>query len=212
MLLVPYAVRKNEWLGLIAKRYAVSLKQLLSYNPQIRDPDHVWVGTLIKVPIDNSIGPKDTQPPKDLRSPILGPCVRAPDGTVIHLPERVWLPRLGIVGGGWVHLTQEDLKYAHVEGVRGDKYQVWFSLSIGESESESSRTGKEIGKDLAADGTRHMGKSVHIMPKSPGVMSGAISVLFSLLDPTNTDGEASFLVSAENGTMTTVRITYPAGH
>jgi LysM repeat protein len=216
MLLVPYAVRKNEWLGLIAKRYAVSLKQLLSYNPQIRDPDHVWVGTIIKVPIDNSIRPKDSQFPKDLRSPILGPYLRAPDGTVIHLPERVWLSRMGIVGGGWVHLTQEDLKGAYVEGVRGDKYQVWFNLSIRKSESESSRTGKEIGKDLAADGARHLGKSktadINIMPKTPKVMSGAISVLSSLLDPTNMDGEALFLVSAENGTMTIVRITYQAGH
>jgi hypothetical protein len=147
-----------------------------------------------------------------LRSPILGPYVRAPDGTVIHLPERVYLPRLGIVGGGWVHLTQVDLKGAHVEGVRGDKYQVWFNLPIRESESESSRAGKEIGKDSAADGARHVGKSVHIMPKMPKVLSGAISVLFSLLDPTIMEGEAFFLVSAENGTVTTARITYQAGH
>jgi hypothetical protein len=209
MLLVPYAVRKNEWLCLIAKRYKVSLKQLLSYNPQIRDPDHVWVGTVIKVPIDNSLGPTDIQVPKDMASPILGPWVQAPDGAIIRLPSRIWLSRSGFVGGGWVHLTREDVKGAAVSGTRGVQYEVSFYLSFEEdTHPEGAEAAKDISKDVGEHGAVETGVHTGLLPKTASPMG----ILLSLLNPKNGEGEDQFLVTADNGTRTVVKVLYAAGH
>src|SRR5215468_5551855 len=96
MLWVDYAIRKGDWLAGIARRYKTTLKELRAHNPQISDPDHVFVGTMIKVPIDNSISPADIGVPKDLPPPIVGLYVRAPDGVVIRFPSHIKLPYYGL--------------------------------------------------------------------------------------------------------------------
>jgi LysM repeat protein len=208
MLLVPYAIRKNEYLDLIARRNRITLKQLLSYNPQIRDPDHVWVGTIIKVPIDNSIMPGDVPVSRDLGNPIIGPWVKAPDGTIIRLPTRLWLHRAGIFSGAWCSLTQKDVKGATVTGVRGVGYRVSFFLSFGETNSEAAEAAQDLGKDVAEHGAVEGGVHVGALPESASPMG----IILSVINPSNVEGQDTFLVTADNGTRTVVTVLYPAEH
>jgi hypothetical protein len=151
MLLVPYAIRKNEWLGLIARRNKISLRELLKYNPQIHDPDHVWEGTIIKVPIDNSISPPDLSAAKDLPAPIVGPFVKAPDGVIIRLPDHIRLPYYGLA-----YISHERAGSASVRGTRATGYAVTLVLWDLE-ESHGAKAAKEVGEHAAVEGGVHLG-------------------------------------------------------
>jgi len=45
-----YTVKKGDYLGKIAKEFGVGLQDLLKMNPQIKNPDKIMVGDIIKVP------------------------------------------------------------------------------------------------------------------------------------------------------------------
>jgi LysM repeat protein len=216
MLWVSYAIRKNDWLGLIATRHHVSLKELLAHNPAIRDPDHVPIGTVIKVPIDNSVSAGEIAAAKDSPPPILTPHATAPDGAIIRLPDLVRLPYYKY---GWVHITQERLHGASVTGSRVSGYHVSFSLPEGKDSPvdagkrvvEQRTAGSGLNPPLPRGPSSGVPALKH-KPPGPGLKpptGGPMHVILSLLDPTPTGGLHSFLVRADNGAFAQITIIYP---
>lgn len=196
MMLVPYVVRKNEWLGLIARMHHVSLRELLRYNPQIRNPDHLWEGMTIKVPLDNAIRPGDVSAGRDANVPILGPYATAPDGTIIRLPSSVSLPYYGIA-----RITSAMARGADVTGMRGVGYAL--TLVVGDG---SGHAGAEFAKDVGEHGAVEGGIHGGVLPRT----AGPLAILLSLLNPKTAGGEYMFTVMADNGTRTKVTVQYPA--
>ena len=50
-VIVMYKVKSGDTLGKIATAYHITLKELLAANPQIKNPDLIHVGELIKIPV-----------------------------------------------------------------------------------------------------------------------------------------------------------------
>lgn len=50
-VIVMYKVKAGDTLGKIATAYHITLKELLAANPQIKNPDLIHVGELIKIPV-----------------------------------------------------------------------------------------------------------------------------------------------------------------
>ncbi len=50
-VIVMYKVKAGDTLGKIATSYHITLKELLAANPQIKNPDLIHVGELIKIPV-----------------------------------------------------------------------------------------------------------------------------------------------------------------
>jgi N-acetylmuramoyl-L-alanine amidase len=50
-VIVMYKVKAGDTLGKIATAYHITLKELLAANPQIKNPDVIHVGELIKIPV-----------------------------------------------------------------------------------------------------------------------------------------------------------------
>lgn len=50
-VVVMYKVKSGDTLGKIATAYHITLKELLAENPQIKNPDLIHVGELIKIPV-----------------------------------------------------------------------------------------------------------------------------------------------------------------
>lgn len=50
-VIVMYKVKAGDTLGKIATSYHITLKELLAANPQIKNPDLIHVGDLIKIPV-----------------------------------------------------------------------------------------------------------------------------------------------------------------
>ena len=50
-VIVMYKVKAGDTLGKIATAYHITLKELLAENPQIKNPDLIHVGDLIKIPV-----------------------------------------------------------------------------------------------------------------------------------------------------------------
>lgn len=50
-VIVMYKVKSGDTLGKIATSYHITLKELLAANPQIKNPDLIHVGDLIKIPV-----------------------------------------------------------------------------------------------------------------------------------------------------------------
>ena len=48
---VDYTVKKGDTLNAIAKKYNVTLSAIMAVNPQIKDPNKIYVGQVIKIPI-----------------------------------------------------------------------------------------------------------------------------------------------------------------
>ena len=46
-----YIVEKGDTLWLIAKRFGVSLEELIRANPQIKDPNKIYPGNRINIPL-----------------------------------------------------------------------------------------------------------------------------------------------------------------
>lgn len=49
--MLVYTVQKGDTLWLIAKRYGISLESLIKANPQIKDPNKIYPGDKVKVPV-----------------------------------------------------------------------------------------------------------------------------------------------------------------
>lgn len=60
---MTYKVKAGDNLSKVAKRYGISLAQLLKANPQIKNPDRIKVGQLINIP-DTSVATTKPLPPK----------------------------------------------------------------------------------------------------------------------------------------------------
>ena len=56
-----YIVKKGDFLGKIAKQNATSVERLLKINPQIKDPDKIFIGQ--KINIDSGTIPPPPPPP-----------------------------------------------------------------------------------------------------------------------------------------------------
>jgi LysM repeat protein len=194
MLWVNYVVQKNEWLDLIARRYKVNLKVLIAHNPQIINPDRIWPGEVISVPIDNSIAPGELTPPKDLPPPILGPHVVAPDGAIIRLPQFIRLPFYG-----QAHITQEDCERASVQ-LTDRGYYVSFYHDSGPS-SEAGDVAKDVGEHAVTEGAVAKG----LLP----AFGGWVVTILSTLNPSSAEKEFPFVVTADNGKDATINILYP---
>jgi len=50
-VVVVYKVKAGDTLGKIAQSYKITLKELLAENPQIKNPDVIHVGDLIRIPV-----------------------------------------------------------------------------------------------------------------------------------------------------------------
>lgn len=50
-VIVMYKVKSGDTLGKIATAYHITLKELLAVNPQIKNPDLIHVGELVKIPV-----------------------------------------------------------------------------------------------------------------------------------------------------------------
>lgn len=51
--MLVYTVQKGDTLWLIAKRFGISLESLIKANPQIKDPNKIFPGDKVKVPLPN---------------------------------------------------------------------------------------------------------------------------------------------------------------
>src|SRR5699024_615312 len=51
-----YIVEKGDTLWLIAKRFGVSLEELIRANPQIKDPNKIYPGNRINIPLPSEGG------------------------------------------------------------------------------------------------------------------------------------------------------------
>ena len=48
---IEYTVKKGDTLGGIAKKYGVTVDAILALNPSIKDPNKIYVGQVIKIPV-----------------------------------------------------------------------------------------------------------------------------------------------------------------
>jgi probable HAF family extracellular repeat protein len=89
-----YVVRKGDTLSGIAKRFAVTLRNILAANPQIKDPSLIHVGDAIKIPAAYlpTLGGSGTSP-ADINN--RGQIVTGED----HILQDGVKTRLGTLGG-----------------------------------------------------------------------------------------------------------------
>jgi hypothetical protein len=197
MYLVPYIVRKNETLVLIAKRFGVTLKELLQYNQAINNPDLIFVGQQIKVPVDvGTITSDDITIPTDNPIPRI-PYVRTKDDAIIELPDHIKLPYRGNT-----RITQEYAQHAGVSGSKGQGYRV--SISISEAEGPGKAAAKELGGAVAGGIANKAAETGGIMPKLPF----GVGLFLDMITPKSLAGEYQFMSTADNGTAVAVMITY----
>jgi murein DD-endopeptidase MepM/ murein hydrolase activator NlpD len=69
--LMTYTVKVGDTLGKIANRNGVTVAQLLSANPQIKDPNKIKLGDVLNVP-DNSTTTDNTRPLPSMAVPTTG--------------------------------------------------------------------------------------------------------------------------------------------
>jgi len=50
----PYTVQSHDTMYLIAKKYGVSLNQLIQANPQVYNPNIIWPGMVLNIPDNNN--------------------------------------------------------------------------------------------------------------------------------------------------------------
>ena len=99
-----YTVRKGDTLSGIAKRFAVTLRNLLAANPQVKDPSLIHVGDAIRIPAAYlpTLGGSGTSPVDiNNQGQIVGSS-GTPSGTaraVLIAGERI--TDLGTLGGEW---------------------------------------------------------------------------------------------------------------
>lgn len=48
---IEYTIKKGDTLGAIAKKYGVTVDAILALNPSIKDPNKIYVGQVIKIPV-----------------------------------------------------------------------------------------------------------------------------------------------------------------
>ncbi|MBK9258556.1 MAG: DUF3380 domain-containing protein [Polyangiaceae bacterium] len=64
---MSYVVKSGDTLGAIASRYDTTVQAILAANPQIKNPNAIFVGQQIKIPKNSSSGqsPTPSKPPED---------------------------------------------------------------------------------------------------------------------------------------------------
>jgi spore germination protein len=51
MMLIDYTIQTGDTLWSLAQRFGTSVEEIMFYNPQITDADHIYVGQTITLPV-----------------------------------------------------------------------------------------------------------------------------------------------------------------
>jgi len=87
---LTYVVQKGDTMYLIAKRFGVALQDLIAANPQIKDPNLIYPGQVVNVPVAPAPPPAPHPTP-----PVSGWCTlclyplhpKCPPGSALVLPQ-----------------------------------------------------------------------------------------------------------------------------
>jgi len=91
---LTYVVQKGDTMYLIAKRFGVPLGDLIAANPQIKDPNLIYPGQVINVPVTQPPSPP-SPPPQPSPPPVSGWCTlcldplhpKCPPGSALVQPR-----------------------------------------------------------------------------------------------------------------------------
>jgi uncharacterized YkwD family protein/spore coat assembly protein SafA len=56
----PYTVKANDTMWLISQKYGISLNALIQANPQVKNPNYIWPGMVLNIPVSGSNVQKQT--------------------------------------------------------------------------------------------------------------------------------------------------------
>jgi len=97
-------VRPGDTLFVIAERCGVSIESIVRANPQVRDPNNVYVGQMVCVPLPPPPppSPEPVEPP-----PPPSPPASCEDGMVLRVPEDTTLEKLSDLCGSSVQAIRD---------------------------------------------------------------------------------------------------------
>ncbi|MDP2859000.1 MAG: LysM peptidoglycan-binding domain-containing protein [Bacillota bacterium] len=100
------AVRPGDTLFVIAERCGVSVESIVRANPQVRDPNNVYVGQMVCVPLPPP--PPSPPPPEPVEPPEPPPPpASCKDGMVVRVPENTTLEKLSDLCGTSIQAIRE---------------------------------------------------------------------------------------------------------
>lgn len=170
---VVYEIKKGDVLSVVAKRYGVTVQEILGLNPQVTDPDKIRFGQKLKMPsrvnLDN---------PKPVKPRASSPRQTSGDGDVYVVQAGDSLSVIAYRAG----IDVSDLRTAN--GISGDKILVGQELIIPE--------GGTMPKKESAPRASSLREAPEPQPVSTlPVTSEEEAVSESLLPPEPATGDAS---------------------